>query len=1123
MHIERYLADISSSGAVSEIAYYTPLATRICHEILNYPLKNLLINKSGSSGIPDIRVLSVHDRSEWVVCEAKLNDEEIRDESWRRRLWQDQVVAKRYIGPETVFVLLCSPLAFRICNVNGAVVGGVDIVPERQVVRDAKTGEELPLKDASIKALLRLVSAQASEERPQYVAFRQGSLEGGYIPLEPDTLHLLRPVFEYGLRELKKYCSDAFEIIKNEFALAEAEREKIKEQLVIVGTESKLLGRVKNRERAIKRKYRTALQVMEEDYPQFKHDQAYAGTEKEHHFEDIFVTNAAYVALTRLFFVRICEDLELTTRKVSHEGPGLWSRFVQHIKYQYKDLLAVAYQDASHIYSRLFESTVFDWGGEGNGQLNRILEEILFRLNAFSFANVDRDLLGAVYQYFRPRAERKRLGEYYTPAEVVDYILARTGIARDPDLLVKRILDPACGSFTFGVRAIVPLLEAGGRLTARNKIAAVRKCLAGRDINPFSVFLSHLSLLFTMLETYRDAKIEDPEFRLGGFDVANLNSLAPESHQAELALGLDETNEGITDKVFDYVVGNPPFVRNERLPDNDREALEATFANLRSGNTDLATYFLYSALNSWLKEGGVLGMVAPIGQANSDNAKTLRTILAQYTIFEIVSLEWMAKEVFPDADIIPMLLFVKKQAPPKDHKISVVSGLASKAELAEATAEGAFRSQHVSEIDYERWLNVSPTGDWPLDVTARDIPILEKLKEGPRLSSAAQAKYGIKPGGGVTGLIRLLEGTKRGGSEVEMAMGQHVCAFGITNMVEALDLDRIARASDRSLWGDLTFFRNNAGIRNDTGLEFEFKQTSLLSASSPSDTLYCVVPAIYTTLVAAVADPLEIAAHNSVLIAVPEKSSAYVLAGIINSQLCRYFSFLTMRAAILLRRRCNWYPRVLKNLPWPSLPAQTAQRLHDLSKQATAVSGGTSLNEVDVYSSAIANINDMAEAGRLGVHMESALDAIDVSDLAAAVQEGNALRAGQATVHAADPDTLLLAKMAALAGEAELLDSQALQELMLPANAADRARIAADVRDLERKLEDAKSRMEAITEEIDEIVAAGLGISLQEHAVIRQRCTEFPLSVTVGRPRYVWSPDRKRQARRVYAQGQRFK
>src|SRR5208337_4192086 len=119
--------------------------------------------------------------------------------------------------------------------------------------------------------------------------------------------------------------------------------------------------------------------------------------------------------------------------------------------------------DVASVYSSLFESSVFDWFGQGNGLLHDILERILFRLNAFSFREMNRDVLGSMYQYFRPRIERRRLGEYYTPVGVADYILSRTGIAADPDIMQKRIVDPACGSFTFGVRAVSRLLEAGSK------------------------------------------------------------------------------------------------------------------------------------------------------------------------------------------------------------------------------------------------------------------------------------------------------------------------------------------------------------------------------------------------------------------------------------------------------------------------------------------------------------------------------------------------------------------------------------------------------------------------------------------------------------------------------------
>ncbi|MGH9424872.1 MAG: N-6 DNA methylase, partial [Terriglobia bacterium] len=356
-----------------------------------------------------------------------------------------------------------------------------------------------------------IFSYAASLERRQFEAFREGKLKSGHIPLTAETLDELQAVFSSAIEKLREYCRLHFRQLRAEYEEGKSRLADIDRRLDIV-----VPGAVQARKELLYRrsktraKYRLALQVFEDDYQEFKHDQTYAGTQQEEHFEDIFCTNTAYVALSRLIFVRICEDVGLTTRKISNSGIAVWREFVQNIKGNYQDLLDVAFKDVAHVYSSLFESSVFDWFGKGDGKLHDLLERILFRLNAFSFREMNRDVLGSIYQYFRPRVERRRLGEYYTPVEVVDYILARTGIASDPDIMQKRILDPACGSFTFGVRATVPLLRAGAHLSPENRIELVRKCLRGQDINPFSVFLSHLSLLFSLLDLYLKAKESNP-------------------------------------------------------------------------------------------------------------------------------------------------------------------------------------------------------------------------------------------------------------------------------------------------------------------------------------------------------------------------------------------------------------------------------------------------------------------------------------------------------------------------------------------------------------------------------------------------------------------------------------
>ena len=1121
MSLKKYLKALAGTGAVSESALYTTLATHILSGLLGYESKYYAINKSGAKGTPDIRLLSGEDNSEWIVCEAKLDDEDIRKDSRRKHIWKDQILERGYIRAETFYVLLCAPHTFYVCDLNGEILDGVHI--ESEALLDIRSNSRLPLTDADFRHLLERISFAASQQQPQYELFRQGKLQSGHIPLSPETVDNLQDTFNFALRNLKTYCAQVFDQLKQEYHEAAEQLNKLEVKLEAVGSDPGLRKPVQASIRRLKRKYRLELQLFEMDYPQFKHDQTYAGTEKEEHFEDIFITNTAYVALSRLFFVRICEDIGLTTRKVSHEGPSLWRRFTDHIKWRYQDLVDVAYKDVTHVYSQLFEETVFDWYGHGNGQLNEILERILFRLNAFSFKDVSRDVLGSIYQYFRPKTERKRLGEYYTAEEAVDYILAQTGIASDPDIMTKKILDPSCGSFTFGVRALLPLLKAGSHLSAENRIELVRRCLTGYDINPFSVFLSHLSLLFSTLDIYLEAKQHNSNYTLPNFNIHNRNSLTYFG-QTEGLTALTETAEetnGEKSEEADYVIGNPPYVRNERLPVEDRDALDQLFAVIKTGNTDLSVYFLYYAMRYWLKEGGVLGMVVPIGTANTEMAAQLRAKFRDYSILQIVSLEWMAKEIFPDADIIPMLLFVKKERPAKNHKITVVTGLHNKNELRQAIDDKKFFASHASQLNYQRWLDLSPSSDWPLEVRTDDLPLLEKLKKQPVLRTVVKASFAVKQGASAR-IVRPIPSTQQKATEIPFLKGQHICAFTATDYEEVIDLSKITQVSDPSIWRDLKFYRENAGQTDETGLgRYDYEGRDLINNNNPSDTLCCFVSEIYVTLVASVVDPLTVCANNSVLVVTPLKYSAQVISAIINSRISRYYSFLLLRSSILLRRRSTWYPRTLKNLPLPELTDQHAARLHQLAKEAAMLSQGVQLNELAAYQELTAGCQSKTKAGFLNLKWSGGAT-IDHDDLVESKIAPDQLQTGLVTI-TGETNALYLLRLALLALDKEEIPVGDIQNILLPTDASVRKQMADEINGLAEKLAQTKQRMTDLCEEIDEIVAAGLGLTPAEHETIRQRCQEFPLSDTVERPRYVWSPDRKRQARRIYQLGERFK
>jgi hypothetical protein len=129
MSLRRFLAE-TGSGALSEIGFYTPLATHIFGALLGYPPAERVINKSGKHGIPDIRLHSKEDGSEWAVVEAKIQDQEIRDNAKRATLWHDQILEHGYISPETFYVVLCAPRTFYVCDLDGQLLETLHIEPD---------------------------------------------------------------------------------------------------------------------------------------------------------------------------------------------------------------------------------------------------------------------------------------------------------------------------------------------------------------------------------------------------------------------------------------------------------------------------------------------------------------------------------------------------------------------------------------------------------------------------------------------------------------------------------------------------------------------------------------------------------------------------------------------------------------------------------------------------------------------------------------------------------------------------------------------------------------------------------------------------------------------------------
>ena len=232
-----------------------------------------------------------------------------------------------------------------------------------------------------------------------------------------------------------------------------------------------------------------------------------------------------------------------------------------------------------------------------------------------------RDLLGALYQDLFPRTVRHALGEYYTPGWLADHVLDAVGYDGDPR---DRLLDPACGSGTFLLRAIRRIVgkhyrrpsdrplfdliqsrqDAPSRREVNHDLAKkILSGVVGMDLNPLAVLsarANYLLALADLLTDVRDVRIpifqQDSILADGDENVARLEP-------------------------FKYVVGNPPWIAWDNLPDDYRRAtmglwrryglfsLSGNEARHGGGKKDLSMLMLYTAADRYLEDRGRLGMV----------------------------------------------------------------------------------------------------------------------------------------------------------------------------------------------------------------------------------------------------------------------------------------------------------------------------------------------------------------------------------------------------------------------------------------------------------------------------------------------------------------------------------
>jgi len=419
---------------------------------------------------------------------------------------------------------------------------------------------------------------------------------------------------------------------------------------------------------------------------------------------EVFCKETAYVLVGRILFTRICEDKDIVDTMISGKGIAESLKYYgkREIENVYLRLFNESCEEIKKYYKHLHELGFFDWWLieevkkgtllydeiEIQENLERDLDygikKALRRLDRFDFTEVNRDILGDVYQGYLPSDERKRLGEFYTPKGVIEYILDAVGYKPENEIRGKKILDPACGSGGFLVETIQRLIERYRRIGSNLKNPddakqIIDECISsiyGLDIHPFACFIAEMNLLFQLVDLYDVVRQKDRYYKLPRLNVYRTDSLMPPGQPIELTEFLDNSRRKMlieetkgADEVknikFDYLVGNPPYVRIEKIPEEKRDYYKEKYQSAK-GRFDLYMLFIERGLE-WLEKNGKLAFIASNRFMKTDTGMKLRELITQSAKIEQI-VDFGDISLFEAATNYPCI-FVFQKKKTTDNKI----------------------------------------------------------------------------------------------------------------------------------------------------------------------------------------------------------------------------------------------------------------------------------------------------------------------------------------------------------------------------------------------------------------------------------------------------------------------
>ena len=440
---------------------------------------------------------------------------------------------------------------------------------------------------------------------------------------------------------------------------------------------------------------------------------------------------------------------------------SLWRAVVQHLR-------ALDRRPPSHVpffNGNLFKPHFSEDLLLGDTWLAEFIGELSDDESPYLFNVIPVEILGSVYERFlgkvvRPHGRgvtieekpevRKAGGVYYTPRYIVDYIVeqtvgrqleaiaeAKTLTTFDKNTRALRLLDPACGSGSFLIRAFERVCEHWQRRFTRHPadrrpelcwtdpatgdvhltVALKRRILCdniyGVDLDAQAVEVTQLSLYLKMLEgedrttlqRQRELIKDDPallpplgdNIKCGNSLIASDFSLVPEDLLRVNAFDWETGFRAIMRAGgFDAVIGNPPYIRIQGFP-ADQVSYFVRNYKAATGNYDIYVNFVERSLGL-LRATGRSGMILPNKFFRTDYGAGLRTVIAERNALSRI-VDFGSSQVFEATTYTCLLFLTKTPQPDFELGISVASS--------EALSATRFLDRTADSLSAKAWTLLS--------------------------------------------------------------------------------------------------------------------------------------------------------------------------------------------------------------------------------------------------------------------------------------------------------------------------------------------------------------------------------------------------------------------------------